>query len=183
MLNEARIVANVQGLYSVVPLNLFRKTKGVVFDNVPMKAFPAGISAIDRVVHESNGQSPGPVGDISRPWYMHPHQDDNLIIPCGTRHVELYTRAHARIERFTVTKDRIFYGEEVLFDGPAMLCWPRLVFHRVWSGPEGSVAINFAVHHEGIDIRTNFNIYDLDLDTGKFRVIREGYKDQEGAAS
>lgn len=179
MLNEAKIFREVAGLYRVTPLNLFRKTPGVVFDNVPMQAFPdAVISAIDRVVHETNGQSPGPVGDIPRPWYMHPHQDDNLIIPCGTRHVELYTKAHGRIERFTVTKDRILYGDEILFDGPAMLSWPRLVFHRVQSGTEGSVAINFAVHHEGIDIRTNFSIYELDLETGKFRVIREGYKDQ-----
>jgi len=42
----------------------------------------------------------------------------------------------------------------------------------------GHSAINFAVHYEGIDIRTNFNIYDLDTETGKFRVIREGYIDQ-----
>jgi len=177
MLNEVKIFKEVQGFYRITPLNLFRKTQGVVFDNVPMKAFPS-IDAIDRVVHEANGQSPGPVDDIARPWYMHPHQDDNLIIPCGVRHIELYTKAHGKIERFTVTKDRILYEDNVLFDGPAMLSWPRLVFHRVRSGAEGSVAINFAVHHEGIDIRTNFSIYDVDLETGKFRVIREGFKDQ-----
>lgn len=177
MQNEPKIVREVQGLYAIIPLNLFRRTPGVVFDNVPTGAF-SKISAIDRVVHEAHGQSPGPVGDVSRPWYMHPHQDDNLIIPCGTRHVELFTKAHGKIEQFTVTRDRITQGEQIIFDGPAMLSWPRLVFHRVWSGAEGSVAINFAVHHEGIDIRTNFNIYDVDLESGRFQIIREGYKDQ-----
>ncbi|MBI5739828.1 MAG: hypothetical protein HZA16_03820 [Nitrospirae bacterium] len=59
-----------------------------------------------------------------------------------------------------------------------MLCWPRAVFHRVSSLDQGSAAINFAVHHNGIDIRTNFNIYDVNVGTGAFRVIREAFLDQ-----
>jgi hypothetical protein len=51
----------------------------------------------------------------------------------------------------------------------------------VRSFEERSVAINFAVHHDGIDIRSNFNIYDLDIETGRFRVIREAYLDQPPA--
>jgi hypothetical protein len=27
-------------------------------------------------------------------------------------------------------------------------------------------------------MKTNFNIYDLDIETGKFRVIRQGHLDQ-----
>ena len=56
------------------------------------------------------------------------------------------------------------------------------VFHRIKSGPEGSKSLNFAVRYEGFDIRTNFNIYDLDVDSGEYSVAREGHKDQpEGA--
>jgi hypothetical protein len=63
----------------------------------------------------------------------------------------------------------------VLFDGPAMLVWPRYVFHRITSGPEGSASLNFAVHYEGLDMRTNFNIYDLDLETGEHRVSAKAF--------
>jgi hypothetical protein len=177
MLNDAEVFEEVPGLYKIIRLNLFRKTTGVVFDNVPVKAFP-GISAIDRVIHEGNAVSPGPVGDVELPWYMHPHQDDNLVVLYGTRVVDIYTRKHGKIESFIVTPDRIQKNGEVFFDGAAMLVWPRGVFHRIRSTEEGSAAINFAIHYEGIDIRTNFNIYDLDTVTGNFRLIRQGYIDQ-----
>lgn len=176
-MNEARVVAEVPGLYKIIPLNLFRKTHGVLFDNVPTAAF-AALGAIDRVMHEPGAFSPGKVGDVDRPWYMHPHQEDNLIVLCGLRNVDLYTKKHGRIEQFVVTADRILHNGEAVCDGPAMLCWPTGVFHRIESGAEGSAAINFAVHHQGMDMRTNFNIYDLDAGTGVFRVIREGYRDQ-----
>lgn len=177
MLNDAEIVEEVAGFYRIVRLNLFRKTPGVIFDNVPVNAF-SKISAIDRVIHEADAISPGPVGEVERPWYMHPHQDDNLVVLHGTRYVDIYTRAQGKVENFVVTPQQIRKNGQMIFDGPAMLVWPRGVFHRIRSMEEGSAAINFAVHYEGIDIRTNFNIYDLDTDTGTFRVIREGYIDQ-----
>jgi hypothetical protein len=100
-LNDAEIFDEVPGLYRIIPLNLFRKTPGVIFDNVPVKAF-SKISAIDRVIHESNAISPGSVGEVARPWYMHTHQDDNLVVLHGTRYVDIYTRAHGKIENFIV---------------------------------------------------------------------------------
>lgn len=177
MLNDTKVLEEITGLYKIISLNLFRKTPGVIFDNVPTTAF-SQISAIDRVLHEAGAVSPGPVGDVKRPWYMHPHQDDNLVVLCGTRMVDIYTRAHGTVENFVVTPHEIRKNGHILYDGAAMLVWPRGVFHRILSGEEGSAAINFAVHYEGIDIRTNFNIYDLDTETGRFRVIREGYRDQ-----
>ncbi len=176
-LNEADIFEEEAGLYRIVPLNVFRRTPGVYFDNVPTGAFPT-ISAIDRVIHLGNAVSPGGVGDIERPWYMHPHQEDNLLVLHGRRDVDLYTKKHGRIEHFVVTPEYIEKNGKIAFEGAAMLCWPNLVFHRVMSSDEGSAAINFAVHHEQIDMRTNFNIYSLDTDTGAFRMIRQGYLDQ-----
>jgi hypothetical protein len=177
MLNTARIFEEVPGLYKIIPLNIFRRTPGVFFDNVPTGAFRS-IDAIDRVVHISNAISPGRVGEVQRPWYMHPHQDDNLIVTSGMRHVELFTRKHGSIEGFEVGPEFIRKGGKVIYEGAAMLCWPRAVFHRVQSFAEGSAAINFAVHYEGIDMRTNFNIYDVDLAAGTFRLLREAHLDQ-----
>ncbi len=171
------VFAEVQDFYRIVPLQQLRRTPGVFFDNVPMESLPR-IDAIDRVIHAQSAVSPGPVGDVARPWYMHLSQDDNLIVLQGTRHVDIYLQAHGMLS-FTVTASQIIQDGNVIFDGPAMLVWPRFVFHRITSGPEGSASLNFAAHYDGLDMRTNFNIYDLDLETGRYRVIREGIQDQK----
>jgi hypothetical protein len=92
--------------------------------------------------------------------------------------VDIYTKEQGRVESFTVTPDRIEMGGKVLYDGAAMLVWPCNVFHRIRSLEHGSASINLATHYEGWDVRNNFSIYDLDTETGVFKVIREGFKDQ-----
>ena len=65
-----------------------------------------------------------------------------------------------------------------------MITWPVLVFHRIVSSQtEGSASINFAAHYEGFDVRTNFNVYSLDTETGAHEVIREGWRDQPGTGA
>ena len=176
-MSTSAIIAEVPGFYKVIALQPFRKTEGVSFDILPKDLVPK-VDAIDRVIHKHNAVSPGPVGDVQEPWYMHPHQDDNLMVLQGTRHVEIYTRAHGRIESFIITPEKLKHNGSILYDGPALLVWPRTVFHRIKSGEVGSASINIATHYEGIDMRTNFNIYDLDVEAGKFKVIREGHMDQ-----
>lgn len=175
-MSKVEIIEEVENFYTIIPLIKFRHTPGVFFDNVPMEYLPK-IDAMDRVLHDQSAISPGPVDDVKRPWYMHPHQADNLIVLYGTRHVDIYIKEHGMLS-FTVTPQKILKQGELLYDGPAMLVWPRFVFHRIQSGEEGSASLNFAVHYPGIDMRKNFNIYDLDLETGKFKIIREGFKDQ-----
>jgi hypothetical protein len=174
---ESPIVAEIPGFYKVVALQPFRKTEGVSFDILPNNLVPK-VDAVDRVIHKYRAVSPGPVGGVKEPWYMHPYQDDNLIVLQGVRHVEIYAKAHGKIESFVVTPERIEHNNKLLYDGPGLLVWPKGVFHRIKSGEAGSASINLATHYEGIDMRSNFNIYDLDIDTGEFRVIREGHLDQ-----
>ena len=171
------IIAEIPGLYKAIALQTFRRTEGVSFDILPREIVPK-VDAVDRVIHKSNAVSPGPVGEVMAPWYMHPHQDDNLMVLHGIRYVDIYTRTHGRIESFVITPERLEHNGRILYDGPALLVWPRTVFHRIKSGENGSASINLATHYEGIDMRTNFNIYDLDTGTGKFKVIREGHLDQ-----
>lgn len=171
------IVLEVPGFYRIIKLKLFRKTTGVSFDILPKGLVPK-IDAIDRVLHQGGAVSPGPVGDVARPWYMHPHQDDNLMVLAGTRLVDIYTKEQARVESFAVTPDRIEKDGKILYEGGAMLVWPRGVFHRIRSLEHGSASINLATHYNGWDVRNNFSIYDLDTKTGAFKVIREGFKDQ-----
>jgi len=171
------IIEEVEELYRVIQFKEFRKTVGVTFDIIPIGEL-CQIDAVDRVLHESSAVSPAAIEGVEKPWYMHPHQEDNLVVLHGSRYVEIYTPKHGRIENFTVTPNKILKGEELIFEGGAMLVWPRGVFHRIVSGEDGSASINLARHYDGFDLKTNFNIYDVDIKTGKFEVIREGFKDQ-----
>lgn len=164
-------------MYRLVKLRLFRKTPGVIFDLYPLETIPH-IDAIDRVLHEKSAVSPGPVGSVERPWYMHEHQADNLIVLHGQRTVELFSRSHGQVETFVVTPNKIYHNGSLVYDGGAVLGWPPFVFHRIVSGEEGSASINLATHYEGFDVRTNFNIYELDISSGEYRVLRKGFEDQ-----
>jgi hypothetical protein len=172
------IFQEVAGLYRIIPLRVLRNTPGVSFDLVPIEVLPR-IDGIDRVLHQHGACSPGAVGDVPRPWYMHPHQDDNLLVLHGARYMDLYTSSHGRMESFEVTPRQIVHDGKIVYDGPAMLVWPRGVFHRIRSDEEvGSASVNFAVRYEGFDIHTNFNVYDLDTTSGEYRMVRAGYLDQ-----
>jgi hypothetical protein len=170
--------SEVPGFYRIVPLRVLRRTQGVAFDNVSVEQL-GDIGAIDRVLHEGGAVSPGPVAEVERPWYMHPHQMDQLLVLHGKRSIELYSAKHGQVVSFEVTPDQILVDGELTCDGPGMLCWFCYVFHRVRSDERlGSASINFAVHKDGFDINTNFNVYALDTTTGDYRVIREGHLDQ-----
>jgi hypothetical protein len=170
-------IHEVEGFYQIIKLHNFRSTERVDFDLIP-KSFFHGVGSIDRVIHQPAAVSPGAVGDVSRPWYMHPYQEDKLIVLHGVRNIDLYSPELDRLEHFVVTPDKIVMDGETLVEGGGVLTWSPNVFHRVVSGDEGSACMNLATHLEGFDIRTNFNIYDLDLQTGSYRVIREGHLDQ-----
>ncbi len=177
-MSKKNIIEEVSGLYQVLPLKILRRTPGVFFDALDPQYF-SHIDAIDRVIHTKGAISPGPVGGVERPWYMHPWQDDNLIVLQGTRYIDIYTKEYGRIESFEVKPNLVKNGNRIVFDGPAMLVWPKGVFHRIRScDKEGSASLNFAVHYSGFDIKTNFSIYDLNTETGDYHVIREGIKDQ-----
>lgn len=172
-----KTIKSVDNLFSVVLLKPLRKTTGVAFDLIPYDILKKADS-VDRVIHNSSAISPGRTEAVDCPWYMHPHQEDNLLVLNGTRHIDLYTAAHGKIETFIVTPYHILQNGKFLIKEPAMLIWPRKVFHRVRSDKEGSASVNFAVHNKGFDIKTNFNIYDLNTATGEYHVLRQGYMDQ-----
>jgi hypothetical protein len=175
----AKILEEVKDLYSIIEYDTFRKTPGVVFDVIPVELL-APIDSMDRVIHERAARSPAAVGDVSRPWYMHAHQEDNLVVLQGERHVDIYTSEHGKIENFTVTANEVYKNDELICEGSVMLVWPRGVFHRIVSAMNGSASINLASHYEGFDIKHNFNIYDVDTGTGKCTLLREGFLDQMG---
>ena len=171
-------IREVKDFYRIIPMKNFRRTPGVCFDIIPSKFMPR-IDGIDRVIHTTGAVSPGPVEGIERPWYMHTHQDDNLMVLHGVRYVDLYTHEHGKIVQFTVKPNEVLLNGESMSDEPCMLVWPRGVFHRVVSDAEvGSASVNLATRYEGIDMKTNFSIYDVDMEAKTHRVIRLGKMDQ-----
>ena len=179
MKNLPKIFKEVKGLYKIIPLRQFRKTVGVSFDIIPMEIFPR-IDGLDRVLHKGGAISPGSVGKIKRPWYMHPYQEDYLLVLQGTRYTEIYAPEHGNIERFEISPNCIKHNKKTIYRGPAILSWPCNVFHRIRSSSkEGSASVNIAVRHKRFNLRTNFSIYDVDLKNGNYNVIREGHLDQE----
>lgn len=172
------IVKEVKDFYKVIKLKEFRHTEGVSFDIMAKSMIPK-IDAIDRVIHEDSAVSPGSIGTVSRPWYMHTHQEDNLFVVQGKRNVELFMTKYGNVEKFVIAPDYIEHNGERILEGGGLITWDIDVFHRIVSGEEGSASINLATHHDGFDIKTNFNIYDLDTETGEYKLLREGYKDQK----
>lgn len=177
-MDDSNTHIEVPGFYKVIRLKQFRKTEGVSFDILPIDALPR-IDGIDRVIHSYNAVSPGLIGDVERPWYMHPGQDDYLMVLSGIRYVDIYNPDYGKIESFEVTADSVKRGDEIIYDGPVMLVWPKGVFHRIRSAEKGSASLNFAIRYDDFDIKTNFSIYDLNTDTGEYKVIREGHLDQK----
>ena len=174
------VLDEVERFWRIIKLKPFRRTEGVAFDILPMQYLPR-IDGIDRVVHKRGALSPGSVGGVERPWYIHPHQEDNLLVLQGVRSVDIYTLELRRLEHFVVEPERVLHDGKVVYEGPAMLVWPTNVFHRILSGENGSISLNFAVRLPGFNIDTNFSVYDLNTDTGEYRVIREGKLDQYDA--
>jgi len=168
----------IENLYQIIPLKPLRHTPGVWFDLIPEEVI-SKINAVDRVIHKHGAVSPGPVGSIERPWYVHLHQEDHLLVMHGMRHIDFYSQKHGRIETVNASPLRLEKDGQVIHEGPYILKWFTNVFHRIISDAEiGSASLNFAVRHDGFDIRTNFSIYDLNVETGECVVIREGFLDQ-----
>lgn len=165
-------------LFTILPLTPLRTTPGVIFDSLPSELLTL-CSGAERVIHSHGAISPGSVGSVIRPWYCHRFQDDHLMVLAGSRLVELYTPECGEIFSFRVSAGRVELNGETLYDGAAIVRWRAGVFHRIESSTDqGSASFNFSVRHEGFDIRREFDIYDLNIETGESKVIRPGYLDQ-----
>lgn len=167
----------MSSLYRIVPLRILRRTTGVKFDEMVPSDIPK-IDGIDRVIHGPNSVSPGPVNNINRPWYMHSGQDDNLMVLQGTRYVDIFEPKLKQKASFIITPDKVYKNDKLYYDGPAMIVWPSGVFHRIISGDEGSISVNFASRNKNFSLKDNFNIYSLDVDTGKYELLKDGSDDQ-----
>ncbi len=176
----------MEAFFKIIPLKKFRKTNKVSFYNVPIVE---NMKSIDLVIHEQFAHSPGEIKGFKRPWYYHPAQIDNLFVTFGQRTVDLYKLGQGK-EILTFQVDpysikQIYYSDngdiektKTLIHEPAILHWESEVFHRVTTGEKGSASVNLAIHLPEFDLKTNFNIYNIDIKNQTFQVLRQGFKDQ-----
>ena len=171
-------------MYRLIPLRILRRTHGVKFDEIVPSDIPK-ISGIERIIHGPNSISPGSVIDsdsgivpVKRPWYMHPDQDDNLLVLQGTRYVDIFDAKTKTGASFIVTPEKVYKNDKLYYDGPAMVVWPAGIFHRIISGVEGSISVNLSVRKSKFDMTDNFNIYNLCTSTGDYTLLKEGHEDQ-----
>lgn len=166
----------IKNLVSIIPLQNFRTTPKVKFFNI--KLLFDKLSAIDYVIHHGKTYSPQLNNNSKHFWYMHTDQKDHLIVHQGIRIVELYSIKHGKIEIFEVSPEYIKHNGKIIYTGYALLSWPPYVFHRITS-PSGSISTNYAYHYIKFNKKSNFNIYDLNINTGKYSVVRDGYLDEK----
>lgn len=123
------------------------RKKPIYFDEIVPSDIPK-IHGVDRVIH----------GPVKRPWNMHPGQDYNLLVLQGTRYIDIFCPKTIKKASFIVTPDKIYKNDKFYFNGPAMVVCPAGIFHRIISGGEGSISVNFATQTKKFDLKDNFNI-------------------------
>jgi hypothetical protein len=130
--------------FELVSYHKFRNTPGVKFFDVTI----AGSNARDLVVHDGPAVSPNNSEGGAWQFYLHPHQEDNLLALSGGRTFYLVNFAW----------DYPYHMVRLESDGD-ILRIPPGTFHRSVSDPKGSIVLNQAVRDEVATIEGEFRVY------------------------
>ena len=132
-------------MFELIPYTRFRDTPSVRFFDVTI----ADSNARDLVIHRGPAVSP-PDAEESGAWqfYLHPHQDDNLLAASGGRTFYLVNLAWE--QPFHIVR---------LESGGDILNIPRGTFHRSLSDPDGSVVLNQAMRNPNACLDREFRVY------------------------
>ena len=132
-------------MFELLSYERFRDTPAVRFFDVTVDTS----NARDLVIHSGPAISP-PDDPDSGAWqfYLHPHQEDNLLAASGGRTFYLVNLAWTK--PFHIVR---------LQSGGDILRIPPGTFHRSVSDPDGSVVLNQAVREEGVSLLQEFRVY------------------------
>ena len=132
-------------MFELIPYERFRDTPAVRFFDVTI----GSSNARDLVIHSGPAISP-PNHSESGDWqfYLHPHQEDNLLAASGGR--TFYLVNFAWKQPFHIV--RLAAGGDILRIPPG-------TFHRSISDLDGSVVLNQAVREEGASLAREFRVY------------------------
>ena len=132
-------------MFELLPYERFRDTPSVRFFDVTIDTS----NARDLVIHTGPAVSP-PNDAKTGAWqfYLHPHQEDNLLAVSGGRTFYLVNLAWEK--PFHIVR---------LDSGGDILRIPTGTFHRSISDPDGSVVLNQAVREPMVSLEREFRVY------------------------
>ena len=132
-------------MFELIPYTRFRDTPSVRFFDITIP----DSNARDLVTHHGPAVSP-PDAEESGDWqfYLHPHQEDNLLAASGGR--TFYLVNFAWDQPFHIV--RLAAGGDILRIPPG-------TFHRSISDLDGSVVLNQAVREQGASLTREFRVY------------------------
>ena len=135
-------------MFELLPYERFRDTPSVRFFDVTVETS----NARDLVIHTGPAVSP-PNDPNTGAWqfYLHPHQEDNLLAASGGRTFFLVN----------LVWDQPFHIVR-LESGGDILRIPPGTFHRSISDDDGSVVLNQAVREPGVSLLNEFRVYNSD---------------------
>jgi hypothetical protein len=131
-------------MFSLVSYPKFRDTPSVRFFDVTIP----DSNVRDLVVHSGPAVSPPDTTEGYWQFYLHPHQEDNLLAVTGGRTFYLVNFSWSypfHIVRLEANGD--------------ILRIPPGTFHRSVSDPEGSTVLNQAVRDDRATIQGEFRVY------------------------
>ncbi len=131
-------------MFKMISYEKFRDTPGVKFFNITID----NSNARDLVFHQGPAVSPNDSEDSSWQFYMHSHQEDNLLALAGGRTFYLVNFAWSRP----------FHMVRLAANGD-ILQIPPGTFHRSISDQNGSLVLNQAVRDQVANLETEFRVY------------------------
>ena len=131
-------------MFELIPYHKFRDTPKVRFFDITI----SNSNARDLVFHDGPAISPNNTAEGCWQFYLHPHQEDNLLAVSGGRTFYLVN----------FTWDYPFHMVR-LEAGGDILRIPPGTFHRSVSDPQGSLVLNQAVRAETATVEHEFRVY------------------------
>jgi hypothetical protein len=131
-------------MFQLLSYQKFRDTPGVKFFDITV----AKSNARDLVFHQGPAVSPNNSDDGSWQFYMHAHQEDNLLALAGGRTFYLVN----------FDWEQPFHMVRLEADGD-ILQIPPGTFHRSVSDLDGSLVINQAVRDKMAKVEVEFRVY------------------------
>jgi len=132
-------------MFQLLDFRKFRDTPSVQFFDITV----ASSNARDLVYHEGPAISPNNSNYGDWQFYLHPHQEDNLLALSGGRTFHLVNFAWESPYHVV----RLDANRHILRIPPG-------TFHRSESDLSGSLVINQAVRDQGAEVEHEFRVYD-----------------------
>ncbi|NJL87560.1 MAG: redox protein [Leptolyngbyaceae cyanobacterium SM1_1_3] len=131
-------------MFELVAFSKFRNTPNVRFFDITV----ARSNARDLVFHDGPAVSPNNSAEGSWQFYLHPHQEDNLLAVSGGRTFDLVNFAWD----LPYHRVRLAANRDILRIPPG-------TFHRSVSDRKGSLVINQAVRSVNASVQSEFRVY------------------------